>query len=416
MDFDDTALEASFREEAGSWLDAHADRLGPDERRELPIGSGASEEELIAQSKAWQATKADAGWACIGWPREYGGRAANAIQGVIWKQEEARYRVPPNLFTVGQGMLGPTIMVHGTDAQKTRHLRPMLRGDEIWCQLFSEPNAGSDLAGLRTRAVRDGDEWVLNGQKIWTSGAHYCRWGMIITRSDPSARKHAGMTYFILDMESSGIEIRPIKQINAEMNFSEVFFVDVRVPDENRVGAVGDGWRGALTTLMNERSALGDFGSYGIGIQDLISLAREVDWNGRPAIEDGAVRRRIAEFYVKLKGLEYTRYRMLTALSRGETPGAESSISKMVGAPLRQQIANFALELQGPAGATMDAAFTPFGSLFQFGYLSTPGVRVAGGTDEILHNILAERVLGLPGEPRVDKDCAFSDIPTGPSR
>ena len=213
----------------------------------------------------------------------------------------------------------------------------MLRADEIWCQLFSEPAAGSDLAGLRTTAVRDGNDWILNGQKIWTSGAHYCKWGMIVTRTDPAAKKHAGITYFIVDMEAPGVEIRPIKQINGASDFNEVFFTDVRVPDENRVGAVNDGWRCALTTLMNERASIGSGGGLGVGINELMQLARETDWNGRPALEDPSVRQRIADFYIGLKGLEYTSYRTLTALSRGQTPGPENSIGKMVGAPLRQE-------------------------------------------------------------------------------
>jgi alkylation response protein AidB-like acyl-CoA dehydrogenase len=274
MDFDDTPEEARFRQEARAWLDAHAERLGPDETRRDPRG----EPEAVREAQAWQACKADAGWACITWPAEYGGRGATPIQNVIWNQEESRYRVPPNLFTIGQGMLGPTLMAHGTEAQKQRHLRPMLRGEEIWSQLFSEPDAGSDLAGLRTRAVREGDGWVVNGQKIWTSGAHYSRYGMILTRTDPAAPKHAGITYFILDMHSPGIEIRPIRQINGRSNFNEVFLNDVRIPHENVVGAVNDGWRGALTTLMNERAALGGGGAIGPGLPDLLRLARDTRW------------------------------------------------------------------------------------------------------------------------------------------
>jgi alkylation response protein AidB-like acyl-CoA dehydrogenase len=377
------------------------------------MGAGEGRSELLERARAWQRRKADAGWACITWPVEYGGRGATALQSVIWNQEEGRYRVPPNMFTIGHGMLAPTIMAHGTPEQKSRYLRPMLRADEIWCQLFSEPAAGSDLAGLRTSAVRDGSDWVLNGQKIWTSGAHYCRWGMIVTRTDPRAKKHAGITYFIVDMQAPGVEIRPIKQINGASDFNEVFFSDVRVPDSNRVGAVNDGWRCALTTLMNERATIGSGGGMGVGITELIKLARETDWNGRPALEDPSVRQRIAEFYVALKGLEYTSYRTLTALSRGQTPGPENSIGKMVGAPLRQRMASFAIELQGPAGATLDDEATPQAGVFQHGWLGAPGLRIAGGTDEILHNIVAERVLGLPGEPRVDKDLAFQDVPTG---
>jgi acyl-CoA dehydrogenase len=239
---------------------------------------------------------------------------------------------------------------------------------------------------------------------------------MIVTRTDPRAAKHAGITYFIVDMKSPGIEIRPIHQINGSKDFNEVFFNDVRVPDENRVGAVNDGWRGAITTLMNERASIGSGSGMGFGVQELLRLARETDWNGRPAIEDPSVRERIADFYWKFKGLEYTGYRTLTALSRGTTPGPENSIGKMVGAPLRQELTAFAMELQGAAGATLDAELTWKRGLAQQGWLGSPGLRLAGGTDEILHNILAERVLGLPGEIRVDKDKAFQDIPSGTVR
>jgi alkylation response protein AidB-like acyl-CoA dehydrogenase len=401
MDFDDTREEASFRKEARAWLDAHAERLGPAESRPDPRG----EPEAVREAQAWQVLKADAGWACITWPVECGGRGATPIQNVIWNQEESRYRVPPNLFTIGQGMLGPTLMAHGTPAQKQRHLRPMLRGEEIWSQLFSEPDAGSDLAGLRTRAVRDGDEWVVNGQKIWTSGAHYSRYGMILTRTDPAARKHAGITYFILDLRSPGIEIRPIRQINGRSNFNEVFLTDVRIPHENVVGAVNDGWRGALTTLMNERAALGGGGAIGPGLPDLLRLARDTEWDGRPSLEDGGVRTRLADFWVRSKGLEYTRYRTLTALSRGQTPGPEAAIGKLVNAPLRQDMTAFALELLNVSGVSFEAA-----DAWAPAWLGAPGGRLAGGTDEILRNIVAERVLGLPGEPRVDKDVAFQDL------
>jgi alkylation response protein AidB-like acyl-CoA dehydrogenase len=410
MDFNDTQEEAEFRAEARSWLEANATPLAEGQRRASPMGG---EKGLLKRAREWQATKADAGWACITWPKEFGGRAATPIQNVIWNQEEAKFDVPPNMFTIGLGMLAPTIMSHGTDAQKADHLHRMLRADDIWCQLFSEPAAGSDLAGLRTSAVKDGDDWVINGQKIWTSGAHYSKYGMIVCRTDPTAAKHAGITYFIVEMDAPGVEIRPIKQISGTSDFNEVFFSDARTPDTNRVGAVGDGWRCALTTLMNERATIGSGGGFGAGIQELIELAKMVRWGDRPAIENPAVQQRIAEFYVKLKGLEYTGFRTLTALSRGTTPGPESSIAKMIGAPMRQEMAAFAVELQGAAGALTDAGAAALAGAFQGVYLASPGLRLAGGTDEILHNIVAERVLGLPGEPRMDKGLAFQDIPTG---
>ncbi len=409
MDFDDTPEEAAFRAEVRAWLDASAELKDPDDPGPS-IYEARGRPEFIKAAQEWQAKKADAGWACISWPEEYGGRAATPSQSLIFSQEESRYKVPPNIFTIGQGMLGPTIMEHGTDEQKKRYIEPMLRGDEVWCQLFSEPAAGSDLAGLRTSAARDGDDWLINGQKIWTSGADYCAFGMIVTRTDPDAAKHAGITYFIVDMKAPGIEIRPIKLINGAAGFSEVFFTDVRVPDSQRVGGVNDGWRGAITTLMNERAAIGG-GMGGSSFGDLLRLAERTELNGRPAIEDSHVRDRLASFYVRLKGVEYTGYRTRTALSRGETPGPQSSLGKLISAPLRQEMSAFAVELQGSAGALEE---TGEAGAWQRAYLSAPGGRIAGGTDEILHNIVAERVLRLPPEVRLDKGVPFKDIPSSP--
>ena len=412
MDFNDTKAEAEFRAEAGAFLSKHMKPLAPGEANNML--AERDDPDTITRAKAWQATKKDNGWAVLTWPKEFGGREATPIQSVIWNQEEAKYRVPPNIFGIGLGMLGPTIMAHGNEEQKQRYLRPMLRGEEIWCQLFSEPSAGSDLAGLRTSAVREGDDWLINGQKIWTTGAQYCKWGMIVTRTDPTAEKHKGITYFIVDMQAPGIEIRPIRQINGLSGFNEVFFTDVRVSDSNRVGAVNDGWRGAVTTLMNERHSIGGGGAGGPDFSDLLELAEETTVGGRRAIDDDAVRQRLARFYIRLKGLQYTGYRTQTALSRGQTPGPESSIGKLVGAPLRQDMASFAIDLQGVAGAMSDRERAPDQGAWQQMYLGAPGLRLAGGTDEILRNIIAERVLGLPPEIRADKGVAFKDVPTGP--
>ncbi|MEE9279116.1 MAG: acyl-CoA dehydrogenase family protein [Myxococcota bacterium] len=409
MDFSDTPEEAAFRAEASAWLEANAELLAPGESAN-PFAERA---EGVEEAQAWQAKKADGGWACISWPTEYGGRGGTAIQNVIWGQEESRFRVAPNIFGIGLGMGGPTIMTHGTPEQKQRWLPKMLRGEEIWCQLFSEPSAGSDLAGLRTRAERDGDEWVINGQKIWTSGAHYSQWGLLVARSDPNVVKHAGLTYFIVDMHSPGIEIRPIKQINGASGFNEVFFTNVRIPDENRISEVGNGWGVSITTLMNERASIGGGGG-GAGLDDLIALARSTTIGGRRALDDTSVRHRLADFYVRTKGLQYTGYRALTALSRGQTPGPENSIGKLVGAKMRQEQASLALDLQGEAGVVMDPEAVSGGGVWQTAYLGAPGGRIAGGSDEIMRNIIAERVLRLPPEPRVDKQIAFREIPSGP--
>ncbi len=410
MDFNDTREEAEFRAQARAWLEKNATPLAPGES---PLGMTERDDPAsIKAAQEWQAKKFDGGWAVLTWPKEHGGRAATPIQSVIWNQEESKFRTPPNIFGIGLGMLGPTLMTHGTPEQKSQHLRKMARGEEIWCQLFSEPAAGSDLAGLRTSAVKKGSDWVINGQKIWTTGAHYSRWGMIVTRTDPSVPKHAGLSYFIVDMKSPGIEIRQIKQINGGRAFNEVFFTDVKVPDTNRLSAVGNGWAVAITTLMHERASIGGGGG-GAGARELFDLARRVEIDGKPAIQDPSVRQRLADFWIRTHGLRYTGYRTLTALSRGTTPGPENSIGKLIGAPLGQQMAAFGMELLGDAGAAMDAPSLGIDDTWGGAYLGAPGMRIAGGTDEIMRNIIAERVLRLPPEVRLDKDVAFKDVPSG---
>jgi acyl-CoA dehydrogenase len=412
MDFNDTPEEAAFRAEARAWLEANAKLRGVDDGGGVDLGERVDDETLRA-AKEWQKKKADAGWACIRWPEEYGGRGASAIQGVIWGQEESKFKTAPNIFGIGHGMCGPTVMTHGTPEQKERWIPKLLSGEEIWCQLFSEPSAGSDLAGLRSTAVRDGDDWIVNGQKIWTTGAQFCDWGILVVRSDPNAAKHAGLSYFVVDMHSPGIEIKPIVQINGGTGFNEVFFDDVRIPDANRLSEVGNGWAVAITTLMNERASIGSGGGRA-GIGELLRIAREIEHNGAPAIEDSSVRQKIADFYVRSKALQYTGNRTVSALSQGKTPGPEASLGKLVGGVLIQDIAAYGIELQGEAGALNDEAHTVHEGAWQERYLGIPGLRIAGGTDEVLRNIIAERVLGLPPEARADKGIAFKDIPTGP--
>jgi len=411
MDFEDTPQEAAFRKKARAWLDQNAEPRAPGDSGGERLDE-ADDSRTVAAAKAWQAKKFDEGWAVLTWPKEYGGQGSGRVESVVFNQEEGRYKTPPSIYGIGHGMLGPTLMSHGTDEQKAKYLKDMARGQEVWCQLFSEPSAGSDLAGLRTSAVRDGDDWVINGQKIWSTGAHYCDWGMIVTRTDPNAAKHAGLTYFIVDMHAPGVEIRPIKQINGGSGFNEVFFTEVRTAASNQLGAEGNGWAVSLTTLMNERVAIGAGG--GGRFKELLKLAQACRRNGRPAIEDGAVRQKLAEFYITSKGLQYTGYRVQTALSQGATPGPEGAIGKAIGAPLSQEMAAFALELQGPLAMAHGDGLGPQDGDWQDAYLGAPGIRIAGGTDEILRNIIAERVLGLPPEMRVDKDRPFRDIPTGP--
>ncbi len=411
MDFNDSPEEAAFRKEARTWLEANAKPRDPNESS-AGVLSERYGPDFVEEAQAWQKKKAEAGWACITWPKEYGGRGGNAMQSVIWGQEEARFETPAPIFAIGLGMAGPTIMAHGTDEQKARWLPKMVSGEEIWCQLFSEPSAGSDLAGLRTTAVKDGDEWVVNGQKIWTTGAHFCDWGILVTRTDPNVPKHAGLTYFVVDMKAPGIEVRPIVQINRATGFNEVFFSDVRIPDTDRLDAVGNGWKVAITTLMNERASIGGGGGASDPIGELLTLARQVELDGGPALDDAGVRQRIADFYVRRKGLQLTSFRSLTALSRGGIPGPEASLGKLVGARLMQEMGAFGMELAGPAGALGPEAALQSGS-WQESYLASPGLRIAGGTDEVLRNIIAERVLRLPPEARQDKDVAFRDVPSG---
>jgi acyl-CoA dehydrogenase len=401
MDFSDTTAEATFREEARAWLGANT----------------LSEEELegldyIERAKLWQKRKYDAGWACIRWPKAFGGRDASAIEQVILNQEEAKFATPMSIFTIGQGMAAPTLMTYANDEDKARYLPDLASGQKVWCQLFSEPAGGSDLAALRTSAVRDGDDWIINGQKIWTSGAHYSDYGILVTRSDPTVAKHKGLTYFYLDMNSPGIEIKPIKQISGQSNFNEVYFTDVRIPDSQRLGDVGQGWQVSLTTLMNERASIGAGGA-GVNFDLAYKLAQRVNLDDAPAIEDRAVRAKLADWYVQESGLKYTGYRTLSALSRGEIPGPENSIGKAVGAPKTQDMASFCMDLLEMAGAVSDPDLAEEAGLIQMTYMGSPGGRIAGGTDEIMLNILAERVLGLPQEPRMDKGIPFNEIPTG---
>ena len=401
MDFNDSAEEAAFREEAKNWLAANA-----------PTEADLNELSFLDQCKLWQKRKYDAGWACIRWPKEFGGRGATAIEQVIWNQEEAAYNLPGGVFGIGQGMAAPTLMTWGDEAAKERYLPKLASGEEIWCQLFSEPAGGSDLAALRTKAEKDGDEWVINGQKIWTSGAQYSDYGILVVRTDPNVPKHKGLSYFYIDMKSPGVEIKPIRQISGDANFNEVYFTDVRIPDNQRLGEVGQGWQVAITTLMNERASIGGGGS-GVTFDAVYDLAQKVNIDGAPAIENAAVRAKLADWYCQEAGLKYTGYRSMTALSRGEIPGPENSIGKLVGAPKTQDMASFAIDLLESSGAIWDSEFSAEAGLFQATYMGIPGLRIAGGTDEIMANIIAERVLGLPQDVRVDKGIPFSEVPTG---
>ncbi len=404
MDFEDSKEEAAFRADAKEWLENN-----------IPSESDLSGLDDLQRAKHWQAKKAASRWACIRWPAEFGGRDATAIEQVIWQQEEAKVDVPntSSFFGIGQGMAGPTLMSWANEQDQARFLPDLASGEKVWCQLFSEPAGGSDLAALRTKAEKDGDDWIVNGQKIWTSGAHYSDWGILVLRTDPSVAKHKGLTYFYVDMKSAGIEIKPIRQISGQAGFNEVYFTDVRIPDSQRLGDVGQGWHVALTTLMNERASIGA-GETGANFDSVKALAQQVTINGKPAIEDSAVRAKLASWFVEEAGLKYTAYRTLSALSKGELPGPENSIGKLVGARKAQDMASFAIDLLEQQGVELDVEKdAAFNSVFQLNYMGIPGLRIAGGTDEIMANIIAERVLELPQEPRMDKGIPFSEVPTG---
>ena len=410
MDFDDSPEEAAYRARVRAWLEANA----PASRvSNIP---GDENGRTIAAAKAWQARKADAGYACITWPTAFGGAGGTPIESVIFEEEEGRLGVASGIFGIGIGMCVPTIIAAGSVADGRRFAQPAMRGDEIWCQLFSEPSAGSDVAASRTRAVRAADgsgDWLVNGQKVWTSGAHYADFGLLLVRTDPDAPKHKGLTMFWVDMRSTGLDVRPIHQAAGGTDFNEVYFTDVRLADRQRVGDVGGGWSVALITLMNERLSVG--GGLGPGWRELVDLAGGLpgaDGDGS-ALQDGGFRERLADWYVAAEGLKLTRLRTQTALSRGETPGPAASIGKIVSARQMQELATEALDRLDQFGIVTDADATSLIGGFQRNFFWGAALRIAGGTDEILKNIIAERVLGLPPDMRVDRNVPFRDIPSG---
>jgi len=412
MDFDDTPDEAAFRAEARAWL--HANAKPRDMASSLAINqeTGDFSADLPA-ARAWQQRKFDGGFGAIYFPRELGGRGGTALDHMIFAQEEAAFEVPAtNHFMIVNRGCASLLVRHGSEPLHRELIRPTLRGDAIWCQLYSEPGAGSDLAGVRTRAERRGDEWVVNGQKIWTSNAHLADWGVLLARSDPGVPKHRGLTYFIVDMKSAGIRTRPIRQLTGGSNFNEVFFEDLRLPDRCRIGAVGGGWKVVVSFLAGERGNIAVKELQPL-IGALVRLAREVHVGGRPAIEDGGVRERLASFHVREAGVRFTVQRMLTALARREEPGPEIAIGKLVLGTLVQEMTAFALDLMGGLGAVCDAAHAPMAGVWASEWLGSVVDRLGGGSDEIMRNVIGERILGLPEDVRVDKTLPFNELPVG---
>ena len=376
MDFDESPAEAAFRAEARAWLEANAPRKGsPDD-----FSAGQQADGYVERSKAWQARLHEAGWTDL-----------RGTEASIFAEEQSRFGVTTGLFAVSLGMARPTIEAHGTDEQKARFLPPLLRGEEVWCQLFSEPGAGSDLAGLACRAVLDGDEYVVNGQKVWTSGAHNSDWAILLARTDPDAPKHRGITYFLMDMHDPGVDIRPLRQMTGASHFNEVFLTDVRVPTSNVLGEVNGGWAVAMTTLANERAFIGGGGT-GPGFGDLVELARTAGRSG-----DAVVRQGIADAYTRT---EILRYLGMRARSGGHK---EASVMKLFYATHLKRTGELALSIAGPTGTLRDGPW-------QQQVLSAPSIRIAGGSDEVQRNIMGERVLGLPGEPRPDKSVPWRQL------
>lgn len=406
MDFTDTPEEAAFRSEARAWLEANATARSSDEQH---FGEGLDDAARIAAARTWQRHKAEAGYAAITWPREWGGRGGSAMQQVIYAQEEEAFLVPRMVFENSIGQCLPTVAMWARPEVRKRHVPRGIVGDEIWCQLFSEPGAGSDTGGIRTRAERQGDDWVINGQKVWTSGAHFCDYGILLARSDWDRPKQKGLTMFILDMRAPGVEVRPIHQMSGDTEFNEVFLNDVRIPDTNRLGEVNEGWKVMLSTLMHERLAIGGHLPTHLH-RNLIQIARKARWNGTPAIEDTRVKARIADAFLSQHGVELVIARGLTALSQGREPGPEMSILKLVAGHSILDIASFALEMAGPEGLIAHQDLGEEWAFLQKLWLSAPGIRISGGTDEVLRNVIAERVLGLPGEVRTDRELPFREL------
>lgn len=404
MNFDDSAEEAAFRAEVRAWLAANALPVPRTHRRRDATS------EWLDLAKRWQARKADAGYVGISWPIEWGGRGGSVAQAMIFDEEEAAAGLHFAFFEIGLGLCVPTIASFADPATIARIAEPAKRGDELWCQLFSEPAVGSDLAGLRTRAVRDGEDWVINGQKVWTSGGQYSDYGLLIARTDPHVPKHRGLTVFWVDMKTQGIEVRPIRQMSGVANFNEVFLSDVRIPDTQRVGEVGAGWNVTMTTLMNERVSIGDVGGPDLGA--LLRLARQVPGRYGTAADHPVTQAMLVDHFIRTEGIRLTRSRLITAVSRGERPGPENAITKLVAANEMQELARDALLARGPMGMMVERSAEALEGIFEDSFTWSPGYRIAGGTDEILRTVIAERVLGLPQDVRTDRNVAFKDIGT----
>jgi alkylation response protein AidB-like acyl-CoA dehydrogenase len=396
MDFTLTPEQQSFRDEVRGWLSRN---LPPGWLERHQRGSEALRPEAYAFLRDWQRKLYDAGLVGLTWPKEYGGRGLSFMEEIILHEEMALAKAPPILNILAIGMAGPTIIAYGTEAQKKRYPPKMLSCEEIWCQGYSEPNAGSDLASLSTRAVRDGEHYVINGQKVWTSLAHAADWMMLLARTDPTAPKHKGITYFLLDMHAPGVTVKPLRQITGDAEFNEVYFDNVRVHESQILGEVNNGWGVGMTTLMYERLALG-FGlqvRLRIALDALVELARRSRRDGGPATKDPVMRQKLAQLWIDTEAFKFTGARALTKLLKGELPGPEASAGKMMWVEGHQRVQELAMELEGPyAQLTHGSPWAVADGLWQHTFLRSRANSIEGGTTEIQRNIIGERVLGLP--------------------
>ncbi|MGI8793416.1 MAG: acyl-CoA dehydrogenase family protein [Acidimicrobiales bacterium] len=415
----ESAELAEWRERVRGWLEANAARRRQKTEEELVARVTATAEtddgDGVARSKAFQAKLYDAGFVGITWPVEYGGQGLTKRHQEIFNAEAAGYELPTGIYTIGLGMVIPTVLEFGTEELKQRYIPKALRGEEVWSQLFSEPGAGSDVASLQMRAVLDGEEWVLNGQKVWTTGAQYSEYGAVIARTDPDAPKHKGISMFVVDLKSPGVEIRPLRQITGGASFNEVFFTDVRVPADHIVGERNDGWRCAIAMLMNERVAIGAGGGAGAsgggnrlaGFNAMVKVAND---NG--AIGDATIRQGLADVYIRQRIMGFIGLRIRAAAQAGLAPGPEGSIAKLSGAYLARISSDLGIAIAGAAGQAWDPD-DEVGNRWAMTVLSAPSSAIAGGTNEVQKNIIGERVLALPKEPQVDRDMPFKDLAVG---
>lgn len=403
MDFNDSPEEARFRAEVRQWLADHAPQY------ELPEGVKLEDHEEVARGRAWQRAVYDGGYAGITFPKALGGRGGSVLEAVVYAEEERQYRLPKGPYMgIGLGMAINVIAKHGNDEQRARFIQATLRGDLTWCQLFSEPAAGSDLANLRTKAVKQGDHWIVNGQKLWSSWAHEADWGILVVRTDPSVPKHKGLTFFVLDMKSAGVDIRPIKQISGASDFNETFLTGVAIADSDRIGAVGEGWACCMTTLMSERLGAGVHKS---SVEPIIDMAESggAPMGDRTIDQGGGLAFELAQALAEEQASRHFESRLRTMVSRGENPGAMAAMVKLASASRSQRVSGLAFEVKGLAAVAPSAEEQDV-TRAHGDYLWSTVLRIAGGADEVLRNQISERILNMPSEIRMDKDVPFEAL------